>query len=339
LTRRIIGALLAAGIALLMVTAGATGAAAATIKWSYKGVVAKAGLNSLDCPTAKLCVGAGYSAVAVSTNPTGPARSWKKYAIDRTLGPDGNPSDLTTVACVSASDCVTGDSSQNGWLTTRPESAGWTPFAFPSDTYVTVEGIGCSPLGNCTALSVDGREMSTPKLGTGAFSFVSLPHTNPADVNSSAPAQISCPNETCVIAWETGGVWVGQSNTDRFKWVPIKHADEIESVDCPTSSFCIAGSDDGTGAGTWISHNPSSSASWQPVALKSKPAAVACPTTGLCLAVTGSNTYSSTRPTVASSWKADGGQAFHGIGSELSCPTAGLCVDSDQFGGVSVAKF
>jgi hypothetical protein len=339
LHRRIIGTVLTMSLALLVVSVGAGSADAATITWKAKGTAYSKGLNSLDCPTAKLCVGAGYDAVAVSTNPTGPAKDWKKFYIDRTTGPDGNPNDLTSVACVSVSACVTGDSSNNGWLATKPDSGGWTPFAFPSETYVTIEGIGCSHLGNCTALGVDGREMSTPKLGAGQFSFVSLPHTNPNETNSSAPAQISCPNQTCVIAWAAGGVWVGQSSTNKFSWVPIKHADEIESVDCPTASFCIAGSDDGSGAGTWISHNPSSSGSWKPVALKSKPSAVACPSTRLCLAAAGANTYSSTNPTVASSWKPDGGQAFKGIGSELSCPTAGLCVDSDQFGGISVARF
>ncbi len=339
--QRIIGALLGLSIALFTIGLGVSSASAASLKWSYKGVAYKEGLNALDCPTAKLCVGAGYNAVAVTNDPTGPAKDWKKFYIDRTADPNGEPSDLTAVGCVSATSCVAGDDSQNGWLSTDPLSSSWSPFEFPSDTYVTVEGIGCSPLGNCTALSVDGREMSTSSATPGQWSFVSLPHTNPNHVNSSVPAQISCPNSMCVIAWSEGGVWVGHSATNAFSWVPIKHASEINAVDCVKSDFCIASDEDGAGDNLWISRDPGKSSAWKPVtAFKDDaPDAVACPSTGLCIAVAGKNTYSSTKPTVASSWKPDGGASFHGIGAELSCPTAGLCVDSDQFGGISVAKF
>jgi hypothetical protein len=338
---RIIAAALGISITLVLVTVGAQSVRAAAITWTYKGIAYKEGLNAIDCPSAKLCVGAGYDAAVVSTDPTGPAKDWHKYYIDRERDPNGNAAELTSIGCVSAALCVTGDDSQNGWFATKPDSGGWSPFEFPSDTYVTVEGIGCSPLGNCTALSVDGREMSSSDPTTGMFSFVSLPHTNPNDVSGSAPAQISCPNQTCVIAWDASGVWVTHDAGTSFSWVPIKHAGVISKVDCVTSSFCIAAAEEGAGENLFISRNPASSSSWKDVpAFKgSGPAAVACPSTGLCIAVEGKNTYSSTNPTVAGSWKPDAGVGFHGIGSELSCPTAGECIDSDQFGGISVAKF
>src|SRR4051794_33703292 len=99
------------------------GAGAAT--WKKAGKVNQpSGVNALTCPAANLCLAAGYASISVTSTPAGSAKSWKRQAVDNTIGPDGQPSMIESVGCVSATACVAGDSSQNGFFSASPLAGG-----------------------------------------------------------------------------------------------------------------------------------------------------------------------------------------------------------------------
>jgi hypothetical protein len=277
--------------------------------------------------------------VSVTTRPTGPASSWRKATIDRTVGPDGNPSDIESVGCVSATACVAGDSSQNGFFSAAPASGAWSPFAFPSDTYVSIKALGCSPQGNCTALGVDGHALSTPSLGAGSrWSFIPLPGTDASKFDTDI-SSVSCPSTTCVAAESGSGVYVTKDAGATWTSVKLPGASGVFQADCVTATFCIAGADEGARTHVWISHDPSGS--WRAVKAFNKVSdvtAVACASAHRCFVASGGDVYSSSSPASGSWKKTNEGRVWGGILSQLSCPTARLCVGADQFGDIGVAR-
>ncbi len=319
----------------------ATGADAAT--WKKVGKVNRpSGVNALSCPAANLCVAAGYSSVSVTSNPAGPAGSWKRQVIDTTKDPNGNPSGIGAVGCVSATACVAGDDSQNGFFSASPLSGPWSGFRFPSDTYVTIKAIGCSPQGNCTALGVDGHALSTSTLtATSVWNFIQLPGTTSSNYNTDL-SSVSCPSTTCVLAQSGSSVYVTTDAGATWSAVKIPGASRVASLDCVSASFCIAGAGAGGKAHVWISRDPGSSSSWKPVKTfgkRSDVTAVACASTRRCFVADGGKVYSSSKPSTASSWKLDKTRnVWKGVLSMIDCPSAKVCVGSDQFGDIGVAR-
>lgn len=316
---------------------------AGSVKWHEAKTVNGSGVNALTCPSTGLCVAAGYKTVAVSRDPTGSKSTWKRYSIDHTTT-NGTENIITAAGCVSAHACVVGDSGQNGWFSSDPQSANWDAFGFPYEEYVTVEALGCSPLGNCTALSVDDHAMSTSQLSaTSHWSFVQLPGTSSKSGYTTSIAAVSCPDHTCAIADSSDDVYVTSDAGATWKAVHIAGAHEIQSVDCTSAHFCIAGAFEGS-KHVWISRDPASASSWHVIkkfdGSSMGDESVGCASASRCVVGTSEDAvYSSKNPTKSSSWKRDSVPGGAAQFNSISCPSTSLCGANDQFGDIYTARF
>jgi Divergent InlB B-repeat domain len=122
---------------------------------------------------------------------------------------------------------------------------------------------------------------------------------------------------------------------------PFSSTNEVESMSCPSSTLCVAGSDGGkimtstdptdgatpTGA-TWTIQGPEPSQSIL---------GTSCPSTSLCVGVDdGGNTVTSTDPGVGPTavWSVDPGVDGTNVMDAISCPSTSLCVAVDQDGKI-----
>ena len=135
--------------------------------------------------------------------------------------------------------------------------------------------------------------------------------------------------------------WLGRTRSSwriRPRSAPTS---EVESMSCPSSTLCVAGSDGGkimtstdptdgatsTGA-TWTIQGPEPSESIL---------GMSCPSTSLCVGVDdGGNTLTSTDPADGPTavWSVDPGVDGTNVMDGISCPSTSLCVAVDQDGKI-----
>jgi hypothetical protein len=221
-------------------------------------------LYGITCPTASLCVApadfapfgtsgsGGYG--LVSTNPTGPAKSWK--AFDFLDGVDRVVHGFFAAGCTTASLCAV--MQDDGLLSvsthpTKPKS--WpTPGARKGQRV----GVFCPARGRCVA-----------------------------------PAG-SCPTRSLCVDLNTAGDGTGDGwiavSTNPARGAKTWHSANVDSgnrltgVSCPTTKLCVAVDDAGR---VLVSTHPAGGThAWQPTAVDTAALeAISCPSKAFCLAV------------------------------------------------------
>ncbi|HWE59995.1 MAG TPA: hypothetical protein VG228_09905 [Solirubrobacteraceae bacterium] len=212
-----------------------------------------------------------------------------------------NPNDgggLDAAACAPAAAgtkallCLAGDVRGDIFATNHPAQAASQWLRRYIDPKTAITGISCPSAQLCVAVDASGRVMhSTNPIGSVAD------WTKPVRIDSTT---------------QTGGGYAGFS-----------------SVDCPTTSFCIA-VDNGASNQIAYTTNPTGPASaWTLTTIGNGVLldSVSCASTALCL-VGGSNVYYAAQPTGgASAWKATAAlSSSNSVVAALSCDTVKLCV-------------
>jgi hypothetical protein len=265
--------------------------------------------RSLTCPSTRLCVALGASAVEVSSTPAAPS-SWKAAKLPETELPIGAPfatsnGSLPSIACPTVSLCVGIDT--NGYAISSTDPAGgsaWTavpvdvPQPAETDQSTNQTYIACASASLCVSEDGEGQ--------------------NGTIVSSTQPTT---------------------SHWNRF--VPTS-ADAIPAVDlqCPNGRLCL-GLPVEPDADIISSTNPLSTArtAWhteQLLGLGNPIAGVSCASATLCTAYDQNGRIAtSTNPTGGSTaWS--GRKVFNSAAIGVDCATARRCVAADSSGQVSI---
>ncbi len=323
---------------LLLAAPAAASAAAANFTWASTGRIAGIGgsLDSVDCPTVRLCVAGGGRGIWVATSATARASAWKKVNVsqpDATLG----QSYIYEVTCPTAAFCAIGDSNTNIITSTTPAStsrSAWTAVEIPNaGSYAGIGGLSCSSPTLCAASDYNGGAMTTTSPVTSSWGVTRIS----SELNAGI-YDVDCAGSTCVSVESGKDVWVTtDAATQPAVWTKVtigNAARYYQAVACLTATTCIA-----TGRGPIrVSSNVAGGpGTWKAITLAGETSVehVSC-RPGLCTATAGTDVWWSATPTVARSWKKSTTSRNGVILSDSSCPSARLCVATDVGGQVWV---
>jgi hypothetical protein len=354
-------------IAMIVVIFGAlalpAGSTAAS-KWSVVQLPAKqleggyadqVPLNSVSCPSPKLCVAVGaLDTVAVSQSPSAGRDSWRvnypKYAEPNQscLEEEGVPpascsfprGSLDGVSCASESLCVAVGYEGSVYVSAAPTAGSWSigsPYQGPGAPHLT--GVSCPSASLCVAVSggngsARGRVFTTTSPTAGQWQ--SSPLGDSPDLRA-----VSCTtNFVCVAVAKGGRIFVSANPTGgagSWREVGSPTQRDLEGISCVAAFLCAAG--DG-GGNILTSTDPGGSNFSETNGGGSvQITGVSCPTTTSCVAVdNNADVLTSTDPGGGpTAWTfenlvpfeaepADHGQFVKNALWGVSCPSTSLCV-------------
>jgi hypothetical protein len=207
-----------------------------------------ASLTGVSCPNLGLCVVVdNHGDVIFSKDPTGGAKYWSKpQAVDTTAAAGGGPAGFAGISCPSAKLCVAVDNASQVVTSTTPTTgSAWTLAAIAGAPSLT--SVSCPSTTLCV-LGGSARYDSIVPTG-GASSWIARGAIVGGVIDS-----LACPSLTACV-----GVGYGDSTTGLASatatppgpasgWttttinisVPSGNSQLLDSVACPTASFCIA---------------------------------------------------------------------------------------------------
>lgn len=261
--------------------------------WVVANIDGTANIRSISCAPPSLCVAASeYGSIFVSTNPAGGATTWTEVNVDsRGRG-------INDVSCSSASFCVAVDAAGDILTSTNPAggAGAWeiTPVDLSSEGYMGANdlyAVSCAGAALCVAADFRGNFLvsANPTSGAGSWTIA------PIDKNN-AVYSVSCPASSLCVA----GDWLGDllTSADPMGGVGAWMATQVDpdpeilnggwhinSVSCPTTSFCVAADQRGK---VFTATDPTGGASaWTAVNVDglNDLRGVSCPTISLCVAV------------------------------------------------------
>jgi hypothetical protein len=258
-------------------------------------------LNSVSCPSEKLCVAVGaLDTVAVSQSPTGGRDSWRASYPTYTepkqscLEEEGVPpascsfprGSLDGVSCAAESLCVAVGYEGSVYVSTDPTAGSWSigsPYEGPGAPHLT--GVSCPSASLCVAVSggtgsAGGRVFTTTSPTSGQWR---------SDQLGGSPdlRAVSCTTTSVCVAVAKGGrIFVATDPTGgagSWREVGSPTQQDLEGVSCVAAFLCAAG--DG-GGNILTSTGPAGSNFTETNAGGSvQITGVACPTTTNCVAV------------------------------------------------------
>jgi len=263
-------------------------------------------LFAISCPAADLCVvGGSDSLIATSTDPTGGRSAWRVFH-------PGGSEDI-------------------------PPGAGGGSVVFPG---AQVRGISCPSRRLCVGASFDGRVLSSTDPTGGAGAWEVTPLSGPKEPNVHMTG-VSCPTPVLCVAVAYGSKVVHSTDPTggAAAWATVELGTplDLRGVSCPTVSLCAAVDNEGGVVATTDPTGPASA--WT---LAGRPGGggslngISCPTPALCVTGNAGAMITSSKPTVASSWRA----VVAGTGLPLkgvSCPSPTACAAVDNNSDVLVS--
>jgi hypothetical protein len=329
-------------------------------RWSVQPVAittsfSSTGLNGVSCTTATNCTGAGFYQDQGVARPLAEDFSLRWNLTDSQFpGSNVNAVSLGSVSCVSPQNCMgvgTFDTPQSfQTFSYQWDGTQWHLQGMPKPKSTNMDAITCLAANSCEAVgnfSTGVKEVPQAEHWNGAG--WTLQHTQtPAGIDNAFLLAVSCASKTSCVAVgfstkagkirSLGEHWNGKT----WQVTPTpnpagKQTIQLDSVSCPSASFCLATGTFGNGtfAATW------NGKSWGPTGavpnakggLRASLNGVSCPTSKDCMAVGTSTTKSKTVP-LAERW--DGkkwspltvpqpGGAQDSILQGVSCPTGGAC--------------
>ena len=247
--------------------------------------------------------------------------------------------DLSDVSCPSAALCV-GVGDQGRILSTTNPAAGaatWSAVEVetghpPPDDFIT--GISCPSPSLCVAVDVSGNVISSPN-PTGSADVWKVVEVAPSPAIAGF-TDISCPTVSLCVAVGIGGFDRTYISTDptggAAAWQELDLPDdEFSSVDCASSSLCVAAT---RGGRVWTSTDPTGGAgAWSSANLSAVLRGVSCPSASLCVVVGYTNAGGTTESRVYTSTNPVGGAGAWGVRnvaapflSGVSCSSVAFCV-------------
>lgn len=282
-------------------------------------------LESLACPSSRLCVaGDDNGDVVISTDPGDPG-SWTVVRADG-AGNQTNPATIVSLACRSATLCVGVDGFMGDVIgSSNPAGGGnaWRQFSLPTRDLGTV---ACATAPVCVALDGSGSVFtSTDPLG-GARAW-----KRSMFAYSTGPQAAACtPNGVCVAVVDDSRVFTtshpaGGGST--WKARRIAPNDYLASAACPTNSLCVLGSILGK---LYVNTDPGNPAStWTVVSVGHTLRSIACPSAETCVGVDDTRDLLASAGGVSGPWQIVGSvttPAGDPTISAIACPTAHQCI-------------
>jgi hypothetical protein len=251
------------------------------------------------------------------------------------------------LACPSPSLCVATD--EVGRALSSVDPAGGAR-AWTSTARIVPGALGrvSCPSPSLCAATAEGKVVTTtdPMGGSGSWSATAL-ETGPPN----GPSDVSCAgSDLCVAVDRSGaafassdpaaGTWSSLGIVDAFAASGVAFPAAIDSVSCPTSSFCAASDE---ASGVVATTDPIGGARPWPRSLHadsgSSFARISCPSPAFCaVAASNGHVYASTDPGAAAPHWSDAEVDPGGSLGAIDCPSPSLCVATDLFSGDAFAS-
>ena len=286
-------------------------------------------ITNVACPSASLCVaGNSSNEILTSTDPTGGAGAWTSTPIVDSGDAVASISCPTTTFCAAIDADHTSSDNESIVLTTANPTGGsgaWNS--------TTIEGSSVLNVVSCrsSTLCVAGDEWGNVFTSTNPTSG---PSTWEGEVVNFAVSGISCPSDSLCVS--SGGrnvlssTHVTDPNAGRWLAAPVPggESDGLESLACPSTTFCAAVDEEGN---LLTSTNPSGgSSAWTAENIDggNSLVAISCPSASFCAAAdSAGNVLTSTDPTGGpGEWSSVIVAEPTYVVEALTCASASLCV-------------
>jgi hypothetical protein len=252
-------------------------------------------VRAISCPSAGLCIAVTYDGyIYSSTDPTGPATSWRLADVDGS----GRDTHLESISCPDPGFCaaVSGNDHNSGQVltSTGPTGPGAAWQVTQLDESLDLRGISCPARTFCLAVASNGRivRSTNPSGGASAWEEIGAPG-GPGDLE--AVACVDAGSFLCLTG-NSGGNLLTTSTPGAAApgWSEVNGGGSVQitGVSCPTPSRCAAVDNNGD---VLVSTEPSRSwaiSNLTPFIPREKGLlplnglfATSCPTVALCLAV------------------------------------------------------
>jgi hypothetical protein len=206
----------------------------------------------------------------------------------------------------------------------------------PYVTPLGVEAMSCTP-SECVALDNLGGVLTSADPARGGASWrvtrAAVPPLNGA-VNDGPALSCAAGSRVLCAGVDNGQILVSTDPAGGpSAWRQVKVPITLDSMACPSASFCVAG---GAGGFEWSADPAGGPAAWHSVKVGTGVYHVSCPSRSFCAAidVTGGDVLTSARPAGGpKAWKItdlNGPATLNAI----ACPAASLCVATDSIGDV-----
>ena len=324
----------------LVVLAGVTGAtlcapsalAASPLYWSYPTVIDAARVDALSCPSVSFCVGADTAGdVLDSTDPTGGAAAWTIARVDQvTPKPPYFTDGLGDVSCPAPAGSLCVAVGEQGIFASADPTAGAGAWSWAGAVGAGARAVSCPSTSLCVVAgsSYSGEILTStePDGGEGAWKSVKVDGNTPI-------VAISCPTETlCVGVDFNGNVLSSTDPTGGAGTWSITSVGEVDSVSCPTASFCVA-----TGGlrAVTSTHPTGGNAAWT-TQVQGGPASntiggVACASPSLCIAGDDGVVWESMDPSGGeAAWGEQSGLDGNNPLGAAACASESLCFVADE---------
>lgn len=324
-------------LGLLIVFAPPASAATSPLGWSPPvSIDGTNRIDSLDCPSATLCVAGDASGhILSSTDPSGGAEAWSSNSADV-----GEAHDLLGFSCPSTTLCVGVDYFGNAVTSTEP-AGGAGAWNVSGRLSIALVGVSCPTTSLCVATQQEGSVLYSTDPAGGGWETV-----EGVSLHGFGEHSIACPSTTLCLAADGEGklLTTTQPTGPASGWsspIDISGGRPITAISCPSASFCAATDTNGD---VLTSSNPTGgAAAWEsaPVGGEYSLGGIACPSTSMCVVASshGDMLQSNEPAGGAGTWatvpNVDGDERPVGV---ASCPTTTFCAGVTSFGNVLIGS-
>lgn len=247
-------------------------------------------VRAVSCPTTTFCVAVTFDGyVYSSTDPTGPATSWRVADVDGS----GRDTHLESVSCPDPGFCVavSGNRETAGKVLTSSEPAGpgsaWRETQL--DPSLDLRGVSCTSRSLCFAVAGKGRILRSTNPGAGAWEELGT------SGGSGDLEAIDCLDQGSFLCLtgNSGGNLLATTSPAASSWSETNGGASVQvtGISCGSASRCVAVDNNGN---VTVSRDPSAAKSWAitnlipyTVPVEGQPPgnalfAASCPTTGFC---------------------------------------------------------
>jgi hypothetical protein len=325
----------------LTVTAGhaytATAAPVApALKWSNPAPIGNGGeLAAISCPTTGFCAAVNQNGdVVTSTDPSGGGGTWSTTSLVSDQG-------LNEISCPTAGFCVASDGLSGDVLVSTDPTGGagaWSTANIVNPVGDGIVGLTCPSSGLCVAVDSQGNVFTTTDPTAGAGAWLSGP-INPGNTFDD----VSCAGSSLCLAVGAGISASANPAAGSSTWRTSTALAALSADACPTTKLCVVGDQNGN---AYASTDPTGGPStyketenidtehpFQPIT------GISCQANGDCVVVglSGDAVTTANPSGGAKAWSSKTIDSSTGL-TDVSCPTADLCVAADQTGDVVIGR-
>ncbi len=313
---RVLGCVVALGLALCASLAPASAQAVSALTWSSTAIQAGGAPTAVSCASEALCVAVNHQGAALSSSdPTSSSPTWSSTTIDT--------QPLTAVSCAPGGPCVAVDGHGEAFASIDPGVFAWSQ----SSTHGGVlTGVSCPTASLCVGVDEAGDVLTSTSPGSGDWTLASTQAGHRL-------LAVSCSSQAfCVAVDGAGDILSTKTPTGKIAWSERKlGASELLAVSCSIAGACVAVSSAGNAVASADPEAPS--ATWSVTPIDSERlTGVSCASSGLCVAVDArGQALASDDPTApAPSWSPSSAGSSELVG--VSCQPGGFCMAVNTIG-------